>query len=123
MKRLISCFLAISMLLFLVSCNKSENSSDIIDSATLLAEPANQLGPIDSNLVRKDSVSSINQFSYKSAAQVLNDIKTNGCYSPISLYFALALAANGANGKTSDELLMLLGSEDKAKSKKSHVNS
>lgn len=114
MKRLISCFLTISMLLFLVSC-KAEKSSDVIDSATLLAEPANQLGPVDSNLVRKDSASSINKFSYKSAAQVLNNSKTNGCYSPISLYFALALAANGANGKTSDELLMLLGSEDKAK--------
>lgn len=51
----------------------------------------------------------IHQFSYKTAAEVFKEVETNGCYSPLSLYYALALAATGAEGTTKDELLGLLG--------------
>lgn len=112
MKHLISLFLAFAMLLCLISCSKA-GESGIINGATMLAEPAYQRESRDSNPVKEDSISAINQFSYNTAAQVFKGIETNGCYSPLSLYFALALAANGADGTTSDELLMLLGSENK----------
>ena len=51
----------------------------------------------------------IYKFSYNTAAQIFKDVKINGCYSPLSLYYALALATIGAEGTTKDELLNVLG--------------
>lgn len=61
------------------------------------------------NPVSASSYDAIRQFSYKTAAQVFREVKQNGCYSPLSLYYALALAATGAENETRDELLGLLG--------------
>lgn len=51
-------------------------------------------------------------FAAKSAGKVLNGTDKNANYSPFSLYYALAMAAQGANGKTAEEMLNLLGMSD-----------
>ena len=52
-------------------------------------------------------------FAYATAAQVMGGAKENVSYSPLSLYYALALAATGGEGETAAELLDLLGVESK----------
>lgn len=64
------------------------------------------------NPVEDSFLTAINNFSYQTASQVLTSIDGNANYSPISLYYALSLAASGANGETADELLVLLGISD-----------
>ena len=44
-------------------------------------------------------------FAAKSAGKVLNGTDKNANYSPFSLYYALAMAAQGANGKTAEKKL------------------
>ncbi len=53
----------------------------------------------------------LKDFSYETACGLMEDGK-NLTYSPISLYYALAIAAEGAKGSTRDELLSLLGYTD-----------
>lgn len=49
----------------------------------------------------------------KLLSSLLNDnADTNVNYSPLSLYYALAVAASGAEGQTQQELLDLLGVAD-----------
>ena len=52
------------------------------------------------------------QFSYESASKVLAGGEGNGNFSPLSLYYVLALAENGAENETAQELLDVLGMED-----------
>lgn len=56
-------------------------------------------------------------FSYETASAVLSGHTSGGNenmnYSPVSLYYALALAASGAEGETEQELLSLLRVPDK----------
>lgn len=68
----------------------------------------------DSNPVEEDFLSALFAFSYETAAQVLTGEGENKNYSPLSLYYALALAATGAKGKTAQELYSLLGVSDAA---------
>ena len=49
----------------------------------------------------------VNDFSYETGIKLLTASK-NACYSPVSLYFALAVADAGAAGTTKDELDALL---------------
>lgn len=51
-------------------------------------------------------------FSYETASAVLRDGDANIMYSPLGLYFTLALAAEGAGGETRRELLSLLNYSD-----------
>ena len=52
----------------------------------------------------------ITSFSYKTASAVLKDSQVNQCYSPVSLYYSLALAAQAAGGSTRNQLYGLLTS-------------
>jgi len=67
---------------------------------------------IDGNPADDTFLMALNEFSYKTAAQLLTDNSGNANYSPLSLYYALAMAASGANGETANELLSLLGVSD-----------
>lgn len=67
----------------------------------------------EENPVSEELIGAINDFSYDSAVRVLSEKEGNRNYSPISLYFALALTAQGAKGETEEEFLSLLGVEDK----------
>jgi serine protease inhibitor len=56
-----------------------------------------------------DFMNSLKKFSASSASVVLsNDEGKNMLYSPVSLYYALALSSDGANGKTQSEILNAL---------------
>lgn len=119
MKRLISILLATVILFGLTACSQSVK----LTGANIVAAPVYPIG-IDfedldaqrelrkNNPVSENTMSAVNQFTYNTAAQILKEIQANGCYSPLSLYYALALAATGAEGSTHDELLTLLGIED-----------
>ncbi|MCI8454110.1 MAG: serpin family protein [Lachnospiraceae bacterium] len=49
------------------------------------------------------------EFGVQTGSAVLKDAKSNIVYSPLGLYFSLAVAAEGAEGETRKELLNLLG--------------
>lgn len=55
------------------------------------------------------------EFAVKTSAKLLKDSSENIAYSPLSLYYALALACEGADGETQKEMLDLLGYEDTEK--------
>ncbi len=65
------------------------------------------------NQVTDETRDAMNAFAYRTAAKVLKGGKESGCYSPLSLYQALAILASGAEGQTRDEILSLLGMTDK----------
>lgn len=52
------------------------------------------------------------KFAIDTAAELLSGEAENMVYSPLSLYYALAYAADGAGGDTQAEMLALLGYED-----------
>ena len=73
----------------------------------------------DDNPVDAEFLMDTIDFSYASASQVLTaslaeEGAVNANYSPISLYYALALCGSGADGATQDEILALLGTDDPA---------
>ncbi len=67
---------------------------------------------LDDNPVEDAFLKAVRAFSTRSASAVLSGAKDNANFSPISLYYALALAGTGAAGETQRELLELLGAED-----------
>ena len=67
----------------------------------------------DANPVDEGFLSALDTFSYETAAQVLSGDGENENYSPLSLYYALALASTGARGQTARELSALLGVSDR----------
>lgn len=67
----------------------------------------------EQNPVDDDFIKALNEFSYKTSANILIEDGKNINYSPISLYFALSLAAFGTEGETEEQLLALLGVSDK----------
>ena len=67
----------------------------------------------ESNPVADDFLAAVDDFAYGSAAALLQQQSgENVNYSPLSLYYALAVAAGGAGGETQQELLELLGVAD-----------
>ncbi len=62
----------------------------------------------EANPVSDEFYQSIKEFTWKTTSEFVADQKSNVNYSPLSLYYALALAAIGANGETEKELLTLL---------------
>lgn len=70
------------------------------------------LNTLDENPIDPAFVESLSGFSYKTASAVLGEETENSTYSPISLYYALALATQGAAGQTADEMNAVLGAPD-----------
>lgn len=66
----------------------------------------------NANEVSEDFHSAFDEFSYQTASQIIQGSEKNQLYSPISLYYATALATMGARGTTQEELLDLLGMPD-----------
>ena len=67
---------------------------------------------LDENPVEDSFTESLLAFSYETASALLSRGEGNINYSPLSLYYALALAATGAEGETKEELLSLLNASD-----------
>lgn len=69
----------------------------------------------EANPVEDRFYESIKEFTWKTTSEFIAGQKSNVNYSPLSLYYALALAATGADGETEKELLTLLCVEDSGK--------
>lgn len=61
------------------------------------------------NKLTPDADAAVRDFGYKTASQILSTTEGNTVVSPVSLYFALSLAASGARGETQSEMLNALG--------------
>ncbi len=68
---------------------------------------------MEENPIRQEFLMSLNQFSYRTAVEIFKGNEENINYSPLSLYYALAIATTGAEGETLEELLTLMGVKDK----------
>ncbi len=64
------------------------------------------------NPVSEDFMAAVNDFSYSTAAKLLTENENNVNYSPVSMYYALSLAATGAEGETRNEFMELLGADN-----------
>lgn len=116
MKKLVSILLLTSLIFSFGGCNNSENNS--INNmqyprAISFDDYSKKKEVIIDNPVDEDFIDSLNEFSYVSTSAILGSEKENINYSPVSLYFTLALASTGANGETKDELFTLLNMKDK----------
>ncbi|MDR1589641.1 MAG: serpin family protein [Oscillospiraceae bacterium] len=119
MKRLISILLSAVLLFGLTACSRTGDLTGVSGVAAPVYPKGIAFEDFDArrelrdlNPVNDNTVNAVNQFSYNTAAQILTESGTNACYSPLSLYYALALAAVGAEGPTQEELLVLLGAGD-----------
>lgn len=70
----------------------------------------------EANYVKREQVdekfkTALEDFSIKTASVLLTNESDNTVYAPVSLYYTLSLAAEGASGETREELLQLLGYE------------
>jgi len=63
------------------------------------------------NQISEDFRKALEQFAFESGSMVLKQEEGNGNYSPLSLYYALALAGCGAEGETASRILNCLGVE------------
>ncbi len=68
---------------------------------------------MESNPVKDVFIDGLNQFAYKTTAELASKEEGNLNYSPLSLYFALTIATVGANGQTEEELMKLLEVPDR----------
>lgn len=69
----------------------------------------------EENPVDEDFIDAVNNFSYETSAKLLSGSKDNISYSPISMYYALALAATGAENQTEAQFFELLGVDDSSR--------
>lgn len=79
------------------------------------------LDTLDNNPIDEDFLASLSTFSYKTASATLghpgattSSNAGNSAYSPISLYYAFALATQGAAGQTATDMNALLGANNSA---------
>lgn len=63
----------------------------------------------EENPVDDSFMAALNEFSYRTGSLILEEAGENMNYSPLSLYYALSLAASGARSETEAQLLALLG--------------
>ena len=117
MKKFISMTLFIVFLFSLIGC---ESSSDNVEVCKAEYPEGYSYEDYDAwqkiheeNPVGEGFNNTINSFAYNTASQILKDKNENIMYSPLSLYYALAIVANGSNGETQDELLDLLNVDNK----------
>jgi len=93
-----------------------------LDAGQIAAPPKREVVAYDDyearNKIRRENpldasyVGVMTNFATALVAHTLAEQKGNMCVSPVSLYTALSLAAEGAGGETKDELLRVLGAAD-----------
>ena len=67
---------------------------------------------LEENEISQGFADGLRDFAYQSGSQVLKRETGNAVYSPLSVYYALALAGCGAEGETAKELLQALQVQD-----------
>ncbi len=87
-------------------------ASPVIPQKIKEDDPEAWLKTLEANPLDDEYLASLSTFSYKTAPAALGEVSETGAanstYSPISLYFALSLATQGAAGPTATELNKLL---------------
>lgn len=116
MRKLISAILFGIMILSLCSCGSTFLNSNyklqkevIYPKAIAFHDNNANLKLRERNPVEKNFITAINAFSYNTAQVLLNGRTDNFNYSPLSIYYALALAGIGAGGETQQQIFKLLG--------------
>ncbi len=68
---------------------------------------------LEENTISEEFQAGLEDFAFQSGSLVLKDARQNSTFSPLSLYYALGLAGCGATGETADEILSVLGAENR----------
>ena len=106
MKKTIICLAA--GLLALVSCDKDTDSVTVTDPITISSpSPTEQITKVSLSDTQKGYVRSGNAMAFRFLKQLYEG--DNLVCSPLSLQYALAMTANGANGETLQEIIDFLG--------------
>lgn len=123
MKNFLSLLLVFAMALALAGCSGSSSpqrkgSGKVTQAVQAVYPKAIKADDYDAkwknqeeNEVDKDFLSAVNRFGWNTASKLLDNGETNVLCSPYSLYYALALAAEGTDGATADQLYALLGAD------------
>lgn len=122
MKRILSIGLAAVLLLSAGCTKKGGTSAAASGAANTVTYPAAiseedyeaQWKVREDNPVKDETIASLNAFAQSSAEKLLTNAGQNENYSPLSLYYALTLLANGASGETKANLESVLHTEDAA---------
>lgn len=109
-RKLLSLILALSIMLSLFTFTASASVRTQSEHGSAAANLENLSKSRTENKVDPALVSAMNRFALRTGAKLL--AKKGGCCSPVSLYYALALAAEGAKGQTAKEFYSLLGKDD-----------
>ena len=123
--RFLSLILAFAVAFTITACQPSISTQDSISAALAVAVPtypksiafedsAARKTVRDNNAIDQKTIAAINAFAIGTSARILSGAGENSCYSPLSLYYALALAVSGAGGETRDELLTLMCASSQA---------
>jgi serpin B len=117
MKKIMACVLVLAMFVSLCGCAQKKEPE--VTAGPLAAVKYPETYGYDDwdsyrrirqeNPLEEDFLSALDAFSYKTAAAVLSSGEGNANFSPLSLYFALAIAGSGAGGETRAQILDLLG--------------
>ncbi|HHT45045.1 MAG TPA: serpin family protein [Fastidiosipila sp.] len=116
MKKLLAIFLTMALIVspaFVCALSETTNPVAVVFPESVGFEDYDAKQKVsEENPVSEDFTENVNDFSYLLAAKTLADMKENVTFSPLSLYFALALSASGAEGETREALFNLLAQED-----------
>lgn len=85
----------------------------VLPGGFIFEEGQDMMKMMAENPVPETFRASLDQFSYNTTVKIFETSQENTNYSPLSLYYALTMAASGAEGETLEELLTLLGAKDK----------
>lgn len=117
MKKLIALLLALAMACSISGCaapggDKSTQTLSGVDTVGTASQPQEiNYGSYDESATAEAFLQAVNSFGYRTAPGVLEQGMENFCYSPLSLYYALAMVTAGADGETARQLLDVLGTD------------
>ncbi len=123
MKKILSVLLCAVLLMAFAACSKDTNKNDP-ETIKAAAEPTYPEGILrsdyekwqqnrDENILTDEQFNAVNEFAVKTASAMMGEEDKNITYSPVSAYFALSLAACGAEGNTAEELMTLLEADSR----------
>lgn len=104
MRKFIALILCIIVVISATACNSRDSVAKAVYPGI---ESSNK-----KELKNWEFINTVNDFSFVTTSKILSGKSENVTYSPISLYFALSVAASGANALTRDEMFELLGVKD-----------
>ncbi len=115
MKRMIAAVLLVVLAVGFCGCSRFDPKNYGVETLAQTAYPQGigfedyeqKRAVREQNLLDYGLTNTLNAFAFETGSAVLSE-KENALYSPLSLYFPLALTAYGAQGETREELMRLL---------------